>query len=386
MNYFISFEDRLAEVQTHFRLGDLDLGRRRFLDLAYDCDNLYTLEKAVNCSLKHNNETDEGKAAFSRDALQLLSEFHAGSYPSQAVEQELFRHDGIFKSYSSGNFSLQDVKVSLKPGEILGVVGENGNGKTTLLRCLAGQLEADLVPENFSYLPKTQSFYYTLKQFTGFIPQRIPRWYGKLRDNLHFAASCAGIYGEHNRVQVNFVLERFGLHRFADLTWNQISSGYRTRFEIARVILQRPRMLILDEPLANLDINAQQTLLQDLRFLAKSPSHPMGVVLSSQQLFEVEKVADQVLFIRKGKPVYNEVSESEAESNAVVTLELETTADREQLETALSDGLQSLKYTGGLYIIETAKSADETLIQLVNQKIPVRYFRDISHSTKRFFN
>ena len=138
---------------------------------------------------------------------------------------------------------------------------------------------------------------YAIKNHIAFIPQRIPKWYGLLKDNLHFSASIAGIYGAKNNLMVNFMLERLNLSSYAHLTWNQISSGYRTRFEIARILLQKPRLLILDEPLANLDINAQQTILTDLIFMAKGAHNPMGIILSSQQLHEVEKVADTVIFI-----------------------------------------------------------------------------------------
>src|SRR5690606_22151851 len=123
-----------------------------------------------------------------------------------------------------------------------------------------------------------------------FIPQRIPKWYGLLKDNLHFSAAIAGLTGAENELMVDFMLERLNLTQYALLTWEQISSGYRTRFELARILLQKPQLLILDEPLANLDINAQQTILNDLRFITKSAYNPMGILLSSQQLHEVEKV------------------------------------------------------------------------------------------------
>ncbi len=141
---------------------------------------------------------------------------------------------------------------------MLGIVGENGNGKTTLLRCMAGQLALDSGVLNFTRLEKPD--HYGIKHQLAFIPQRIPRWFGLLKDNLHFSAAISGVKGEENNVMVDFMLERLDLTPYAHLTWNQISSGYRTRFEIARILLLKPKLLILDEPLANLDINAQQSI------------------------------------------------------------------------------------------------------------------------------
>ena len=208
----------------------------------------------------------------------------------------------------------------MSTGDILGVVGENGNGKTTLLRCLAGQLALDSGSVHHTQIKEPG--YYAIKHQVAFIPQRIPRWYGLLKDNLHFSAAIADVHDEENDLMVDFMLERLGLGSYANYTWNQISSGYRTRFEIARVLLQKPSLLILDEPLANLDINAQQTILTDLRFMAKSIKHPMGVVLSSQQLHEVEKIADNVLFIKRGSCMF-QTKERTGTTRSYI-LELET--------------------------------------------------------------
>jgi ABC-2 type transport system ATP-binding protein len=262
------------------------------------------------------------------------------------------------------------------------VVGENGNGKTTLLRCLAGQLALDGGKVEYHLLRKPD--YYAIKNHIAFIPQRIPKWYGLLKDNLHFSASISGIHGPENDRMVEFMLERLNLSRYAHLTWSQISSGYRTRFEIARILLQRPRLLILDEPLANLDINAQQTILTDLVFMARAAHNPMGIVLSSQQLHEVEKVADTVIFIKDGNCLYSSTDKEEKITSTAV--EFETTHDRDTIRQLFAEGSVTLQYNGGFYTIEsTGLSAEQILSTLVNAKVPLTYYRDITYSTKRFF-
>ena len=288
----------------------------------------------------------------------------------------------VSKTYQSGNFTLSPVSFKVATGDILGVVGENGNGKTTLLRCLAGQLAIDTGSVDHTNIKDNS--YYSIKHQVAFIPQRIPRWYGLLKDNLHFSAAIAGVHAEENELMVDFMLERLGLGAYANFTWNQISSGYRTRFEIARVLLQKPSLLILDEPLANLDINAQQTILTDLRFMAKSIKHPMGVVLSSQQLHEVEKIADNVLFIKRGSCLF-QTKENTANINSYV-LELETGSERNDLLRILGENV-NIQFNGGFYTItSTAYSAQEMLNKLVSSQVSITYFRDITYSTKRFFN
>lgn len=289
--------------------------------------------------------------------------------------------DSMNKTYSGSMFSLRSVSLQVRSGDILGVVGENGHGKTTLLRCLAGQLALDSGELHFPQLGNAD--HYAIKHEIAFIPQRIPRWYGQLKDNLHFSAAIAGITGGRNRLMVDFMLERLNLTPYAELNWNQISSGYRTRFEIARILLQRPSLLILDEPLANLDINAQQTILTDLRYMAKSIYQPMGIILSSQQLHEVEKVADTVMFIRNGNCLFSTADETGKGPRVV---ELETQASREQLIEVLRDNSAVVSYNGGFYTITSENLAvGEILARLVQENVPVSYFRDITHSTKRFF-
>jgi ABC-2 type transport system ATP-binding protein len=183
---------------------------------------------------------------------------------------------------------------------------------------------------------------------------------------------------------VAFMLERLNLGEYAHLTWNSISSGYRTRFEIARVLLQKPSLLILDEPLANLDINAQQTILTDLRHMAKSDYHPMGIVLSSQQLHEVEKIADTVLLIKQGECLFR-TGENEVKAIGFA-LEIETPSSREELNAALSELHADIHFNGGFYTLTSDNvPVDEILRTLLSANITLSYFRDITHSTKRYF-
>jgi ABC-2 type transport system ATP-binding protein len=174
------------------------------------------------------------------------------------------------------------------------------------------------------------------------------------------------------------------LNDYAHLTWNRISSGYRTRFEIARVLLQKPSLLILDEPLANLDINAQQTILTDLRHMAKSVYHPMGILLSSQQLHEVEKIADTVLLIKQGQCLFRTGNDEEQARGFV--LELETPSTREEILQALNEFTVQVHFNGGFYTLMNENvPVDELLKALLAAKIQLSYFRDITHSTKRYF-
>jgi len=372
---------RIAEIQSYLQHNDHSLAVRRILDASLDTADISLLKESIQVSQAYRLYRESTlPASFFESANSLLTRLSNATEKFTEQTTPLVTAREISKSYSSGNFSLRPISIQINTGDVLGVVGENGNGKTTLLRCIAGQLALDSGELDFELLHKPD--HYDIKHHLAFIPQRIPRWFGLLKDNLHFSAAISGVKGEENMVMVDFMLERLDLTHFAHLTWNQISSGYRTRFEIARILLQKPKLLILDEPLANLDINAQQSILTDLRFMAKSVHNPMGILLSSQQLHEVEKIADTVLLIKKGSCLFR-TGEQEKTAEAFV-VELETAATREALQQVL--GKQGeLQFNGGFYTITSKElPAQEMLAKFVQGKIAITYFRDITHSTKRF--
>jgi ABC-2 type transport system ATP-binding protein len=373
-----------AEIASHLEHNDISLAVRRMLDLTLDIGDESLIKEAIVWSKNYHKrgaEVKEHDTAFFEQAKNLLDKTSQAEKNISRSTIPLLEAEQISKTYSKGNFTLRPISVSVKSGDILGIVGENGHGKTTMLRCIAGQLALDTGSLDYKLLRTPD--YFTIRHHVAFIPQRIPRWYGRLKDNLHFSAAIHGIKAAHNELMVDFMLERFNLTQYQDLNWNQISSGYRTRFEIARILLQKPRLLILDEPLANLDINAQQTILTDFRYMAKSVAHRMGVLLSSQQLHEVEKIADRVLLIKNGVCVYQ--VRKGVEENLGFALEIETTSTREQLLQVLGTEV-SIQFNGGFYTITSDTRAVQELVgALFSSQIPITYFRDITYSTKRYF-
>lgn len=364
-------------VRRSLKHGDEALAIRKLLDISYESRNSEFQHKAIHISQTAlKNEDAHWKEEAASLADKILSEPIPAFNPQKLIEAV-----SIAKKYQGSDFQLSPFSLELRQGEIFGLVGENGNGKTTLLRCLSGQLKLDKGTLSFPSIGDVDRF--SIRGRVAFIPQRIPRWYGYLRDNLVFSAALSGHHGKENALMVDFMLERLNLAPYAKLTWDQISSGYRTRFELARVLLFKPGLLILDEPLANLDIKAQQTILSDLRDLAVSKRSPMGIILSSQQLHEVEKVADAVIFIKNGECYYKSQLGELPES----VIELETSSSRENLETVFSSETVRIRYNGSYFSLSSAKlSGTEMLEKLIEFKVSIQYFRDITQSTKRFFN
>jgi len=299
---------------------------------------------------------------------------------------EIFKVENLKKKFNRSGFQLSVDQLSLLAGSITGVVGENGNGKTTLLDIVAGETKANGQFHYFGIEANSHTNWLELKNNIGFIPQRIPRWYGTLEQNLVIKAALEGISAGNIDGELDKLLDFLGLQEYRKLNWTEISTGYRLRFELARILIGNPRLLVLDEPLANLDINTQQKFLSDLKKILAKKDYPLAVILSSQQLHEIESVADQMLFIKKGEVLYNgNLANIALDEEHVYELQLN---DREGHDTeAYFDSMgYKVCIVGPYYQITTKQSVSIFLKTLSDNDMEIKYFRNLSNSTKRFFN
>ncbi|MBL7898960.1 MAG: ABC transporter ATP-binding protein [Crocinitomicaceae bacterium] len=299
----------------------------------------------------------------------------------------LFSCHELNKTFRKGNFSLQNISLELKTGQITGVVGENGNGKTTLLRIIAGDLSHDHGKLNYFGNNEVDVLSWeNIRSRIAYIPQRIPQWYGTLRNNLIFQVSIRGIKGSEADIKVDELLDKLGLKEYAQLKWSEISTGYRLRFQLAKMLLINPELLVLDEPIANLDINAQGKFLSDLRNIVSEQNRKVSVILSSQQLHEIENVADSIIFLRRGAMVYSGEVSKIGETRTNNEFEIQTNLSHENLKDLMPD--LKLKVIGKTthVIAPIDCNAEKFISAVINKGGTIHYFRDISSSTRRLFN
>lgn len=376
---------RVQETLQYFTQKDIGLAFRKLLDCAADTQQMSIYEKAIaltDWKEKHPAEVE----TLIEKATVLLREIADCKVTELPTETAVLVAEEVRKHYALGRFQLGPISLSIKKGQVYGLVGENGNGKTTLLRILARDLSYDsgVVKYYFTERPKND---YDLRTKLIYIPQRTEKWYGSLKDNLKFTLSSYGIPAEENELRTLLMIARLGLWQYQHLDWNTLSSGYKMRFELARTLLRQPEILLLDEPLGNLDVLAQQVILEDLKMIANSVNHPIALILSSQQLFEVEKISDKVIFLRNGQ--YRDNAEATATEEAMpLIVEIDTTNTREELMAVFKAfALEKLNYNGGVYVAYFRPNTEYSAVleALGKAKIDLTYIRNISASTRRFF-
>ncbi|MFV0332202.1 MAG: ATP-binding cassette domain-containing protein [Dysgonomonas sp.] len=382
------FQSQFDEIRKLIDYEDFTLLTKRVIDFTFDTENIAIYKKVVEFLdwLDNNNDkTEEKKEQFNQILGILYQELVSKPITLQKGTPLLIANN-LIKSYKNSSFALGPISFTIEDAQIVGLVGENGNGKTTLLRSLCGELQPTSGEIKYMF-PHTDN--YDLRSKLIYIPQRTTSWQGSLLSNLRFTASSYGITGDENILMVELVVARMGLRKYRSYSWKNLSSGYKMRFELARALLRKPKLLLIDEPLANLDILAQQIVLDDFRDIARSPFRPLGIVLSSQQLYEVEKTSDSVIFLKNGTPrnlsqdtdvTYTEIPK------LIIEFECEWKQDqlREIFETLK---LEKLQINGGTYVASFSEniSQDDFLTKILEQKVPVTYFRNISNSTRRFF-
>ena len=376
---------RVQETLQYFTQKDIGLAFRKLLDCAADTQQMSIYEKAIaltDWKEKHPAEVE----TLIEKATVLLREIADCKVTELPTETAVLVAEEVRKHYALGRFQLGSISLSIKKGQVYGLVGENGNGKTTLLRILARDLSYDsgVVKYYFTERPKND---YDLRTKLIYIPQRTEKWYGSLKDNLKFTLSSYGIPAEENELRTLLMIARLGLWQYQHLDWNALSSGYKMRCELAATLLRQPEILLLDEPLGNLDVLAQQVILEDLKMIANSVNHPIALILSSQQLFEVEKISDKVIFLRNGQ--YTDNAEATATEEAMpLIVEIDTTNTREELMAVFKAfALEKLNYNGGVYVAYFRPNTEYSAVleALGKAKIDLTYIRNISASTRRFF-
>lgn len=199
-----------------------------------------------------------------------------------------------------GDFIAVDtVSFSIAKGEIVGLLGHNGAGKTTVMKMLSGYLEPSAGRVLFDGLSLTEHAK-TAQQKIGYLPESLPVYPEmSVADYLDYAAELKGLSGVEKAAEVKRVILATDISNKLLAPIATLSRGYKQRVGVAQALLGKPTLLILDEPTNGLD--PTQTL--QMRELIRSIAKDATVILSTHIMQEVDAICDRVLMMRAGKLV-----------------------------------------------------------------------------------
>ncbi len=227
---------------------------------------------------------------------------------SNAADAPLLVLDRVAVSLG-GRPVLRDVSMAVAPGEFIGVIGSNGAGKTTLLRIILGLLRADsghVMVEGKEVRRGNRAI--------GYVPQKAQLDPDTPLRGRDFVA--LGIDGERwgmplpslaRRQRVDDALASVGARAYADAPIGRLSGGEQQRLLIAQALLTAPKILLLDEPLSNLDLRSASEIVQ--LFARVGRAHGVAVLLVAHDVNPLVGVMDRVLYLADGRSAVGPVDE-----------------------------------------------------------------------------
>ena len=202
--------------------------------------------------------------------------------------------------------ALKDVSFEINKGEIVGFLGRNGAGKTTIMRILTSYLPATSGKVIIAGQEVSKNSL-AIRKKIGYLPETPPLYSNMtVREYLKFAARLKDIPAKQQPVQIDKVLEECGLQDVQYKSIGILSKGYEQRVGIAQAIVNDPEVLILDEPTIGLD----PVQIIQVRNLIKSLEHKRTVILSTHILSEIQQIAKRVLIIKSGEIIVDEPLEN----------------------------------------------------------------------------
>lgn len=234
-------------------------------------------------------------------------------------------------SRSYGQFkAVDEVSFAIGQGEIVGLLGHNGAGKTTIMKMLSGTLEPDSGRILFDGVDPTADPI-AVQQALGYLPESLPVYPEMLvADYLDYAATLKGIDADLRRSEITRVVQETDIASKLLEPISTLSRGFKQRVGVAQAILGKPRLLILDEPTNGLDPSQTEQMRHLIQGLARSAT----VILSTHIMQEVDAVCDRVLILRQGRLVVDAKLEELRDSKELL---LWTSLSAEAAQTKLTE-------------------------------------------------
>jgi len=225
---------------------------------------------------------------------------------------------GLVKRYETGTEALRGVSLQIQQGEFFGLLGPNGAGKSTLIHCATGLAQ----PTSGSihvFGHDAIDKYAEARLGVGLAPQDLNLdWFLTLEETLDFHGGYFGMPKRERRERTQELLEAFSLTAKRKDRTRTLSGGMKRRLILARALMHRPKLLILDEPTAGVDVELRLELWQ---YVQRINAEGTTILLTTHYLEEAEQLCDRIAFINDGRIVAQGSSDDLAREFGVSSLE-----------------------------------------------------------------
>lgn len=259
--------------------------------------------------------------------------------------------------------AVNNISFSLKEGEILGLLGPNGAGKTTTIQMLLGVLT-----------PTSGNLYYFGKEFQKHRVEILEHvnfsstytnlpWWLTVKENLTWISYMYNIQDRKKRIDK--IVEAFRLKDIYTQPMTELSAGQVTRVNLAKAFLNYPKILLLDEPTASLDVEIAQYIHEFL--LNEREKFQVSIIITSHNMSEVEELCDRVIVINNGKIVANDSPYELSRLIKTAHIELLVEKRKDILLEFLEKEKITYKNTKKLYTIEVSTEKVATILQEITK-------------------
>ncbi len=213
-----------------------------------------------------------------------------------STSQPVLSVAGLSKRYGD-TVAVDEISFGVERNEIVGLLGPNGAGKTSTINIILGVLAPDSGTVHIDGVNLTSHRSEALDRTNFAAVYSPPPGNLTVFENLRFFGLIYSVANLKGRIDE--LLDQFDLTKFRDTRCGILSSGEQTRVSLAKAMLNRPRLLLLDEPTASLDPSTARDLRVRIRELTRQAQG--GALWTSHNMHEVEEVCDRVLFLSRGK-------------------------------------------------------------------------------------
>jgi ABC-2 type transport system ATP-binding protein len=226
--------------------------------------------------------------------------------------------EDLVKRYPTGTEALKGVSLEIEEGEFYGLLGPNGAGKSTLIHCTTG-LAQPTSGEIQVFGHDAVHGYGEARMAVGLAPQELNLdWFLTLEEQLDYHGGYFGMPRKERRERAKELLEEFSLTAKKDDRTRTLSGGMKRRLILARALMHRPKLLILDEPTAGVDVELR---LELWHYVQRINAEGTTILLTTHYLEEAEQLCNKIAFINGGEIVATGTSRELATEYGVSSLE-----------------------------------------------------------------